>query len=100
VCTLRAEQIKNTKTILRAYISDIDEAFIEDLAPQKITAKIIKHEIFCGTGFYKRRQKVHISVKKCITFSEKINQSRPYFPPFLFFLRSFGPGSRDSLLSK
>jgi len=32
-------------------------AFIEDSAPQKITAKIIKHEIFCGTGFYKRRGK-------------------------------------------
>ena len=32
-------------------------AFIEDLAPQKITAKIIMHEIFCGTGFYKRREK-------------------------------------------
>jgi len=31
-------------------------AFIEDLVPQKITAKIIKHEIFCGTGFYKRRE--------------------------------------------
>ena len=32
-------------------------AFIEDSAPQKITAKITKHEIFCGTGFYKRREK-------------------------------------------
>jgi len=32
-------------------------AFIEDSAPQKITAKIIKHKIFCGTGFYKRREK-------------------------------------------
>ena len=32
-------------------------AFIEELAPQKITAKIIKHEIFCGTGFYKRRER-------------------------------------------
>ena len=32
-------------------------AFIEDSAPQKMTAKIIKHEIFCGTGFYKRREK-------------------------------------------
>jgi len=32
-------------------------AFIENSAPQKITAKIIKHEIFCGTGFYKRREK-------------------------------------------
>jgi len=32
-------------------------AFIEDLVPQKIAAKIIKHDIFCGTGFYKRRGK-------------------------------------------
>jgi len=32
-------------------------AFIEDSAPQKITAKIIKHELFWGTGFYKRREK-------------------------------------------
>ena len=32
-------------------------AFIEDSAPQKITAGIIKHETFCGTGFYKRRKK-------------------------------------------
>jgi len=32
-------------------------AFIEDSTPQKITAKIIKHEIFCGTGFCKRQEK-------------------------------------------
>jgi len=32
-------------------------AFIEDLAPQKIRAKITKQVIFCGTGFYKRREK-------------------------------------------
>ena len=31
-------------------------AFIEDSAPQKIRAKISKYEIFCGTGFYKRRE--------------------------------------------
>jgi len=31
-------------------------AFIEDSAPQKITAGTIKHETFCGTGFYKRRE--------------------------------------------
>ena len=32
-------------------------AFIEGSAPQKITAKTSKHEIFCGTGFSKRRKK-------------------------------------------
>jgi|GEM_PF-6875366 len=32
-------------------------AFIEDSAPQKMTAKIIGYEIFYGTGFYKRREK-------------------------------------------
>ena len=32
-------------------------AFIEDSAPQKITAKIVMHGIFYGTGFYKRREK-------------------------------------------
>ena len=32
-------------------------AFIEVSAPQKITIQIIMHEIFCGTGFYKRREK-------------------------------------------
>jgi len=31
-------------------------AFIEDSAPQKKQAAI-KHETFCGTGFYKRREK-------------------------------------------
>ena len=39
-------------------------AFIEDSTPQKITAKIIKHEIFCGTGFNKRREKNHKEKKK------------------------------------
>lgn len=39
-------------------------AFIEDSAPQKITAKIIKHEIFCGTDFYKRREKNYKDKKK------------------------------------
>jgi hypothetical protein len=57
VRTLQAEQIKNTKTILRAYISDIDEAFIEDSAPQKNTDRQLSTKIFCGTGFNKRRMK-------------------------------------------
>ena len=32
-------------------------AFIEDSAPQKIIAKTLSVGIFCGTGFYKRREK-------------------------------------------
>jgi len=32
-------------------------AFIEDLAPQKITANILGVGLFCGAGFYKRREK-------------------------------------------
>jgi len=32
-------------------------AFIEDSAPQKIAAKILKVGLFCGAGFYKRRDK-------------------------------------------
>jgi len=32
-------------------------AFIEDLAPQKITARILSVGLFCGAGFYKRRDK-------------------------------------------
>jgi len=39
-------------------------AFIEVSAPQKITVKIIKHEIFCGSGFYKRREKNYKENKK------------------------------------
>ena len=32
-------------------------AFIEDLAPQKITAKTLSVGLFCGTGFNKRQEK-------------------------------------------
>jgi hypothetical protein len=32
-------------------------AFIEDSAPQKNTSKQLSRRIFCGTGFYKRREK-------------------------------------------
>jgi len=43
-------------------------AFIEDSAPQKITAKIIKHEFFCGTGFCKRQEKKIVKKRKKISF--------------------------------
>jgi len=32
-------------------------AFIEDSAPQKMQANNLSTRIFCGTGFYKRREK-------------------------------------------
>jgi len=53
----RIVQINNTKNYPKSLCTRHRLAFIEDSAPQKITAKIIKHEIFCGTGFYKRRKK-------------------------------------------
>jgi len=39
-------------------------AFIEDLAPQKITAGILSVGLFCGAGFYKRREKNYKEKKK------------------------------------
>ena len=39
-------------------------AFIENSAPQKMTAKITKQEIFYGTGFYKRREIKYKEKKK------------------------------------
>jgi len=39
-------------------------AFIEDLAPQKMTANIIRQEIFCSTSFYKRREIKYKEKKK------------------------------------
>ena len=39
-------------------------AFIEDSAPQKITAKISSNGFFYGTGFYKRREKNYQDKKK------------------------------------
>jgi len=39
-------------------------AFIEDSAPQKITAKILGVGLFCGAGFNKRRGKNHKEKKK------------------------------------
>ena len=45
VCTLRAEQIKKTKTILRDYICDIDGVY-RRLSTAKKTGKQFKHENF------------------------------------------------------
>ena len=40
------------------------EGVYRRLSTAKNTAKINKHEIFCGTGFYKRREKNHQEKKK------------------------------------
>jgi len=56
VCTLQAEQIKNTKTILRAYVHDIESVY-RRLSAAKNTGKQLSTRIFCGTGFYKRQEK-------------------------------------------
>jgi len=41
-------------------------AFIEDSAPQKITAKTLSVGLFCGTGFCKRLEINHKKKKKDI----------------------------------
>jgi hypothetical protein len=54
--TLRAEQIKKLK-LSEEFICATPRAFIEDSAPQKNNSKDIKRGVFCGAGFYKRREK-------------------------------------------
>jgi len=49
-------------------------AFIEVSAPRKIKAKIIKHEIFCGTGFCKR-QEINCQEKKKEVLSPAIGKN-------------------------
>jgi len=61
-------------------------AFIEDSAPQKITAKIIKHKIFCGTGFYKRRE-INCKEKKKDELSPAIGKN--YINKNVSFLLTF-----------
>jgi len=39
-------------------------AFIEDSAPQENAGRQLSTRIFCGTGFYKRREKNHKEKKK------------------------------------
>jgi len=43
-------------------------AFIEDLAPQKNAGKQLSTRIFCGTGFYKRREKKLQREEKNVSF--------------------------------
>jgi hypothetical protein len=54
--TLRAKQIKKTKTILRVYVRDIDGVY-RRLITAKNASKQLSTNIFYGTGFYKRREK-------------------------------------------
>jgi hypothetical protein len=56
MCTLRAEQIKKTKTILRAYVCGIEGVY-RRLITAKKAGKRLNTNIFCGTGFYKRQEK-------------------------------------------
>jgi len=56
VCTLWAEQIKKTKTILRDYMFDIDGVY-RRLSTAKNESKQLSMRIFCGTGFCKHREK-------------------------------------------
>jgi hypothetical protein len=64
VHTLRAEQIKKTKTIRRAYICDIDGVYRRLSHRKKNAGKQLSTRIFCGTGFYKRQEKNYKEKKK------------------------------------
>jgi len=63
MCTLRAEQIKKTKTILRVYMGDNDGVYRRLSAAKKI-GKQLSTRFFCGTGFYKRQEKKFKEKKK------------------------------------
>jgi hypothetical protein len=55
--TLRVEQIKKTKTILRVYRCGIDGVYRRLRHRKKNAGKQLSKNIFCGTGFYKRQEK-------------------------------------------
>jgi len=55
VRTRQVEQIKNTKTILRAYMSDTEGVY-RRLSTAKKAGNQLSTSIFCGTGFYKRQE--------------------------------------------
>jgi len=67
VCTLQAEQIKKTKTILRDYIFDIDGVY-RRLSTAKNESKQLSTRFFCGIGFYKRREKKIQREEKNVSF--------------------------------
>jgi hypothetical protein len=58
-----SSRIKNTKTIPRVHIHDIDGVY-RRLSTAKKCRQEIKHEFFCGTGFYKRQEKNYKEKKK------------------------------------
>jgi hypothetical protein len=67
MCTLRAEQIKNTKTILRVYIRGTEGVY-RRLITAKNAGRQLSTNIFCGTGFYKRREKKIVKRRKKMIF--------------------------------
>ena len=83
--TLRVEQIKKTKTILRDYIYDIDGVY-RRLSTAKKCRQTIKQEIFCGTGFYKR-QEINSKEKKNDELSPAIGKN--YINKNVSFLLTF-----------
>jgi len=73
VCTFQAEQIKKTKTILRAYICDIDGVY-RRLSTTKNAGNQLGTRFFCGTGFYKRRE-INCKEKKKDELSPAIGEN-------------------------
>ncbi|MDO9555481.1 MAG: hypothetical protein Q7J40_02725 [Atribacterota bacterium] len=65
--TRRVEQIKKTKTILRAYICGIDGVY-RRLSTAKNAGKQLSTRFFCGTGFNKRQEKKIQRKEKKISF--------------------------------
>ena len=55
--TLRAEQIKKTKTILRVYMCDTEGVYRRLRHRKKMQASNLSTRIFCGASFYKRQEK-------------------------------------------
>jgi len=62
--TLRAEQIKKTKTILRVYMCGTEGVYRRLRHRKKNAGKHLSTDIFCGTGFYKRQEKNYKEEKK------------------------------------
>jgi len=50
-------------------------AFIENSAPQKNAGKQLSTRIFCGTGFYKRREKKIAKTRKKMILSLAIGKN-------------------------
>ncbi|MCD6578520.1 hypothetical protein J7L48_03525, partial [bacterium] len=83
--TLRAEQIKKTKTILRVYMCD-NEGVYRRLSTAKNTCKQLSRRIFCGTGLYKRQEKKILGEKDDLSPAIGENYINKMF---LFFFLTF-----------